>query len=253
MAKGGGAWKVAYADFVTAMMAFFMVMWLVNQKPEVREAIAEHFRNPTGKRLTGNPNSSILPPDNKGAGGKKNRMRTKDDETTQTKMSDEGNRSNVGTILKFGPNSTDLDDESKQLVDRILPELVGKPHMIEIRGHAIEDTVGGPQAYVDAIQISYQRSLATWKYLIDKGIEPERLRLSQAGASEPLFVGNKQDEARAARVEVYLLKEVFEEPHIKSQRLTSLQNAAREAEPPPPTPEELAAQAEKAHGKSGGH
>ena len=42
---GGGAWKVAYADFVTAMMAFFMVMWLTAQKPEVVTAVAEHFRN----------------------------------------------------------------------------------------------------------------------------------------------------------------------------------------------------------------
>jgi chemotaxis protein MotB len=33
---GGGAWKVAYADFVTAMMAFFMVMWLVGQDQEKR-------------------------------------------------------------------------------------------------------------------------------------------------------------------------------------------------------------------------
>jgi len=42
----GGAWKVAYADFVTAMMCFFMVMWLVNQDPAVRKAIAVYFREP---------------------------------------------------------------------------------------------------------------------------------------------------------------------------------------------------------------
>ena len=46
MAGGGGAWKVAYADFVTAMMAFFMVMWLVNQAPEVKEAVAGYFQDP---------------------------------------------------------------------------------------------------------------------------------------------------------------------------------------------------------------
>jgi chemotaxis protein MotB len=45
----GGAWKVAYADFVTAMMAFFMVMWLLNSttKPE-QEAIAGYFKDPSG-------------------------------------------------------------------------------------------------------------------------------------------------------------------------------------------------------------
>ncbi|MFQ3610253.1 MAG: flagellar motor protein MotB [Fimbriimonadales bacterium] len=44
----GGAWKVAYADFVTAMMAFFMVMWLIGMSPETRSAIAAYFRDPVG-------------------------------------------------------------------------------------------------------------------------------------------------------------------------------------------------------------
>lgn len=43
----GGAWKVAYADFVTAMMAFFMVMWLVNTAEQpTKQAIATYFRRP---------------------------------------------------------------------------------------------------------------------------------------------------------------------------------------------------------------
>jgi chemotaxis protein MotB len=42
----GGAWKVAYADFVTAMMAFFLVMWLVAQNQSVKQAVAGYFRDP---------------------------------------------------------------------------------------------------------------------------------------------------------------------------------------------------------------
>ncbi len=42
----GGAWKVAFADFMTAMMAFFLVMWLVGQSPEVKQGVAGFFRNP---------------------------------------------------------------------------------------------------------------------------------------------------------------------------------------------------------------
>jgi chemotaxis protein MotB len=42
----GGAWKVAYADFVTALMAFFLVMWLVGQSPQVKAAVAGYFRHP---------------------------------------------------------------------------------------------------------------------------------------------------------------------------------------------------------------
>jgi chemotaxis protein MotB len=45
-AHHGGAWKVAYADFVTAMMAFFLVMWLMAQKQEVKASIGGYFRDP---------------------------------------------------------------------------------------------------------------------------------------------------------------------------------------------------------------
>ena len=45
MAGGGGAWKVAYADFVTAMMALFLVLWLVSQETSVREAVEKAFRS----------------------------------------------------------------------------------------------------------------------------------------------------------------------------------------------------------------
>jgi chemotaxis protein MotB len=47
-AHHGGAWKVAFADFVTAMMALFMVMWLMNANEERREAIAGYFSDPRG-------------------------------------------------------------------------------------------------------------------------------------------------------------------------------------------------------------
>ena len=45
---GGGAWKVAYADFVTAMMAFFLVMWITAQSKPVKQAIAKYFNDPYG-------------------------------------------------------------------------------------------------------------------------------------------------------------------------------------------------------------
>jgi chemotaxis protein MotB len=44
----GGAWKVAYADFVTAMMAFFLVMWIVAQSQTVKEAVSGYFNDPAG-------------------------------------------------------------------------------------------------------------------------------------------------------------------------------------------------------------
>jgi chemotaxis protein MotB len=65
-AHHGGAWKVAYADFVTAMMAFFMVMWLITAvSKEQRAAIFDYFKNPSME-----PGKSVKPaPGQMGPGG----------------------------------------------------------------------------------------------------------------------------------------------------------------------------------------
>jgi chemotaxis protein MotB len=44
----GGAWKVAYADFVTAMMALFIVLWLMNSSKQIQQAVGGYFKDPTG-------------------------------------------------------------------------------------------------------------------------------------------------------------------------------------------------------------
>ena len=44
----GGAWKVAYADFVTAMMSLFIVLWLLSSSKKVQEAVGGYFKDPTG-------------------------------------------------------------------------------------------------------------------------------------------------------------------------------------------------------------
>src|ERR1044071_2209432 len=61
----GGAWKVAYADFVTAMMSFFLVMWIVGQNQDVRKGIAGYFRDPAA--YTGG--KGVLPGARQGATG----------------------------------------------------------------------------------------------------------------------------------------------------------------------------------------
>ena len=43
----GGSWKVAFADFMTAMMAFFLLMWLLNQTPEVKKNVSDYFSTPS--------------------------------------------------------------------------------------------------------------------------------------------------------------------------------------------------------------
>src|SRR5688572_32496959 len=65
-ARHGGAWKVAYADFVTALMAFFMVMWLVATMPQEQlGGIADYFKNPSA--IEGR--ASAMAPGRAGPGG----------------------------------------------------------------------------------------------------------------------------------------------------------------------------------------
>src|SRR5471030_2639704 len=66
----GGAWKIAFADFATAMMAFFLVLWLLSTAtPEQKIAIAGYFKDPIGFSESGTPyiidlgGSPVLAPD----------------------------------------------------------------------------------------------------------------------------------------------------------------------------------------------
>ena len=66
----GGAWKVAYADFVTAMMSLFIVLWLMNANVKIRQAVAGYFNDPrgrspmTGSDLAGTDDSLAITKDN---------------------------------------------------------------------------------------------------------------------------------------------------------------------------------------------
>ena len=57
----GGAWKVAFADFMTAMFAMFLVLWLISQSSDVKSAIAGYFQDPLGR--SDEFGSSIMPGD----------------------------------------------------------------------------------------------------------------------------------------------------------------------------------------------
>lgn len=55
----GGSWKIAYADFMTAMMAFFLVMWILSLVPKSKlSGVAQYFRQPLLSAVKGDPHSS---------------------------------------------------------------------------------------------------------------------------------------------------------------------------------------------------
>jgi len=254
---GGGAWKVAYADFVTAMMAFFMVMWLTSQKPEVKHAVAQHFKNPGGKRLTGMDANSIQAASNNGNGSRRvvkaRGAKKSDGDSKNQKMTDEGDKSNVGTIVLFELNAIEMSEQGREAIVLLIPELEGKQHRVEVRGHSASNGGSSPQAFLDAWSISYKRSMVVMQFLVEQGIDPRRIRLSQSGSSEPSIVGNEVDQTRDSRVEVFVLSEIFEEPASKIERLVSNKSLGAEANAMAEKAKAEQAQAEAAAPAKGGH
>jgi len=252
--KGGGAWKVAYADFVTAMMAFFMVMWLTAQSSDVKTAVAEHFRNPGGRRFAGSEAKSLVTSNNVGQGSrrvvKSKGSKKTENEARVRKMTDEGERSNIGKIVPFELNSVQLVDAGRKELLDFLPELEGKQHKIEVRGHSASGGGKSDQAILDSLMISYKRCLAVRQFIIDQGIDHRRIRISQAGSTEPRDITEPLDEAGDCRVEVFMLKEIYEEAESKASRLVNTKSLDDKAKV---LAAEEAAEAASAEKKSGGH
>lgn len=105
----GGAWKVAYADFVTAMMALFMVLWLLSANQETQKAIGGYFQDPTG-------NGKLIGSDLTGAGGDSVNLATVEMEQLKDK---------IAQSLK---ESTKL----KELQDKITMVVTGEGLRIEL-------------------------------------------------------------------------------------------------------------------------
>jgi chemotaxis protein MotB len=221
MAGGGGAWKVAYADFVTAMMAFFMVMWLVSQNAKVREAIAEHFREPDPLSVFDSTKSG----NSAGRDKRGKKHYAKSTGSSQTPTLDPNSRKNarlgtqrqsdasgVSFLVNFPEDQAQLDEETKKSIDRFLGQVLGKSFKLEIRGHSSRRPLPEESPYKDHWDLCYQRCQAVREYLVEKGVEAERLRISQAGIYEPRSIrADAKWEAGNARVEVTMLAEVAED------------------------------------------
>ena len=122
----GGSWKVAYADFVTAMMAFFLVMWLLasTSKPE-RAAISEYFRNPSP--LSGT--SSTPAPGMAGPGG------------ASTSMIKLGGATDISR-----GNSNDPFQNQRESIPAPVDEREREKKQLEVLKQELEEAIGKSQA-----------------------------------------------------------------------------------------------------------
>jgi chemotaxis protein MotB len=235
MSGSGGAWKVAYADFVTAMMAFFLVMWITSQGQDVKQAIAGYFQDPWGTSSELQAPASLLPSEMHGDAqsltmpeklphGKKPGIADSDEKDADARAQSrwaqnhkvqfiqDPEHTSPALVLQFDEASAELNKESLEQLNRFIPVLLGKLNRIEIRGHSTRRPMPGDSPYHNVWQLCFARSAETMKYLEEHGIEPDRVRLSQAGASEP--VTNRIESAwqrENSRVEIFLLSEMADE------------------------------------------
>jgi chemotaxis protein MotB len=233
---GGGAWKVAYADFVTAMMAFFMVMWITAQNKAVKESIAQYFQNPLGtvkepwatsvhgiegasaptefEGQQAGPNGTDMPGVGDVVPGAEGDVANGLPLTLRIFERLDRTR-DVGTLVLFADWSAELDDEARQQLRALAPQLIGKPNKIELRGHAdLFAAAERPDGDVWALCLA--RCQTVMKFLIDLGIEKERIRLSQDGTHEPYSKDERLRFRRLnSRVEVFAVSE-FSHDHKKT-------------------------------------
>jgi chemotaxis protein MotB len=151
-AHHGGAWKVAYADFVTAMMALFMVLWLLNSSQETQKAIGGYFSDPEG-------NGKLIGSDMAGAGGEAMNLAAMEMELLKDKISQslkesikfkelqdkitmvvtgEGLRielleSDVGTFFESGSPVPTV--QATEILGRLAREVGELPNKVSIEGH----------------------------------------------------------------------------------------------------------------------
>jgi chemotaxis protein MotB len=240
--KGGGAWKVAYADFVTAMMAFFLVMWIVAQNKPVKVAVAKYFSDPYGTSMQPGKSSSMIalpggaPLSIKGSTlGKPKSSSGKASSEPGKKSADEADQKSrspgkagiqaihngdraVGTMVAFDEDAVELNERNRELIDELIPELLGKTFKIEVRGHASGRPVPQGSPYKDSWDLSFARSLGVMRYLVEKGVQPRRIRLSQGGQFEPNLAGQAEGtRSPQSRVEVYALNELVYEPTVSRE------------------------------------
>ena len=139
----GGAWKVAYADFVTAMMAFFLLMWLINTTtPEQKRGIADYFapeavsRSNSGNgALLGGTSASEDGQDGQGTLAVKTLLRQPVEEKPQNPNAQKSDTASGSTSNQDAKNNVALE----QAAARLRQAMQDMPDLAEISRHVLID------------------------------------------------------------------------------------------------------------------
>jgi chemotaxis protein MotB len=183
----GGAWKVAYADFVTAMMALFIVLWLLSSSQKVQKAVGSYFRDPTGNgkmmgsSLAGVGESMTLKKDDM------DRLKEKLEQAMKTMPKFEQMKNNVELIITseglrvelleskggmfFESGNGHPSDRGEELLVRLAQELGGLPNSILIEGHTDAKPYAGDGTYSNW-ELSSDRANSARRLMETSGLHP---------------------------------------------------------------------------------
>jgi chemotaxis protein MotB len=204
----GGAWKVAYADFVTAMMALFIVLWLMNTSKQIQEAVGGYFKDPSGtSKFVGVGTSKVMGTNQQGSGenvalGKDDMNKLKEElQNSIRKMEElhdlskqiemtvttEGLRIELletaaGTFFDLG-NATPSQNGAELL--KILAQEIGKlPNRVSIEGHTDSKPYGRP-GYSNW-ELSVDRANAARRIMSESGLASNQVSQVRGYADQRL-------------------------------------------------------------------
>ncbi len=221
---GGGAWKVAYADFVTAMMAFFMVMWLTSQKPDVKQSVAQYFRDPFAIESDDPPSrgygSEDDPPKKEGRYSasveKRNEGRGQPGKMRNGFAAAQFNDAPQITVL-FKDGTAAMENEQLEHLKHSVSNLLGRRNRIEIRAHSLRRPLPAESPYKNHWELCYARCSAVMQVLEGLGMDPDLIRLSQAEGNEPIAESLDKSELQFnSRVDVHVLPEIVDSLQLAS-------------------------------------
>ena len=197
----GGAWKVAYADFVTAMMALFIVLWLLNSSKQVQEAVGGYFKDPTGtakkvgSNMQGSGENFILTRDNMPKLKEQLQVAMKqmadfeklkshiDMTVTAEGLRIELSESASGTFFNSG--SAKLNADGAELLVTLAQELSGLPNKLSIEGHT-DSQPYAPSASYGNWELSADRANAARRVMQSNGIRSDQITQVRGFADQRL-------------------------------------------------------------------
>ncbi len=198
----GGAWKVAYADFVTAMMALFIVLWLLNTSKAVKEAVAGYFKDPAGtankvgSNIAGSGEKILLSHDNMGQLKEKLEKALKQmpnfDKLKKhivMTITSEGLRielteSEKGTFFDSG--SPNLNGDGQDIVKILAGELGKLPNKLALEGHTDSAPFADGRNYGNW-ELSSDRANSTRRLMQENGIGANQITQVRGFADQRLL------------------------------------------------------------------